>query len=66
MAAAKAYIAAYGEVRERFQQTDDNASKNPALSLKVNCKSIQDRYKKIQESFGKDDAKKQEHVGSWW
>lgn len=57
LSAAKAHVAEYGKVRERFQCAADTANMSPCLSVKVNAKSIQDRYKKLQDAFDRGDSK---------
>ena len=48
VAATHVYLAAYGEVRECYQHAADHANRNTSLSVKLNGKSIQNRYKNIQ------------------
>jgi hypothetical protein len=49
VAAAKAHVASYGDVKMRFAEAASRANANVELRSKVTPKSIQDRYVKIQK-----------------
>lgn len=51
--AAQAHIASFGETRTRFENAATKANENPLLRARVTWKSIQDRYKRLQETFEK-------------
>ena len=55
--ASKAHVASYGEIHKKFATAATKANLNKNLSVRVTAKSIQDRYKKIQDAFDRRDAK---------
>jgi len=63
VAAAKAHIAGHGEKGKRFQVAADKANGNPNLRDKVPWKSVQDRYKQIDDLYSKADERKQKASG---
>lgn len=63
MATAKAHIASFGETRKRFDQAAARANENPGLREKVAWKSVQDRFKRLQEVHTKRDRWNQRASG---
>ena len=55
VAASKAHIAPYGKVRAKFEEVAENCNGNPMMPEKVNWNTFQDRYKRLQEWFDKED-----------
>lgn len=56
-ATAKMHKVLYREIKQRLKSAAYNANRNAALSTPVTTKSVQDRYKKIQDLI---DREKQE------
>ena len=56
VAAAHAHVAPYGDIRTRFAAAAHCANSNADFKCKVNAKSLQDRYLKLQSSFDRRDS----------
>ncbi|PXF43603.1 hypothetical protein BWQ96_06612 [Gracilariopsis chorda] len=57
VAAANALITPYGKIVAVFAVASQKANEHEALTVKTSIKSIQDRYKKSQDIFDKQDAR---------
>lgn len=57
VSASKAHIAPYAEIGDRFNTPSDKSNDNPQMSKKLTAKSLQDRYKKLQDQFHVYDTK---------
>lgn len=57
VSALRAHVAAYGTVRQTFESVAQKVYENPHMTQKVTWKSVQDRYKRLQEDFDSDDAR---------
>ena len=56
VAAIGAHVARYGEVRQTIKKVPVSFNRNPHMSQKVSCKSVQDRNKGLQDAFYQEDA----------
>ena len=54
--AAHGRVAPYGDIRTLFATAAHYANSNEGLKCKVNSKSFQDRYLKLQSSFDRRDS----------
>ena len=57
VAALGAHVASYGKVRQTFEKVAVGVNRNPHMSEKVSWKSVQDRYKRLQDDFDQEDAR---------
>lgn len=55
VAASKGHIAAFGSTRKRFAAAAQAVNDNTAMRTSVTWKSVQDRYKRLQEVFDRED-----------
>ena len=55
VAAAKAHIAPLGRTRERFEIAESKANASSKLATEVTWKAIQDRYKRLQSRFDRNE-----------
>ena len=55
VAAAKAHIAPLGQTRERFEIAASKATASSKLATEVTLKAIQDRYKRLQSRFDRNE-----------
>ena len=51
------HVASYGKVRQTFEKVAVRVNQNPHMSQKVSWKSVQDRYKRLQDDFDQEDAR---------
>ena len=56
VAAARAHVAPYGDIRTLFATAAHWANSNADFKCKVNAKTLQDRYLKLQSSFDRRDS----------
>jgi hypothetical protein len=63
VAAAKAHVAPYGDIRARFEIAAARASENERMGAELNAKSVHDRYVKLQRAFDKKDKEAQRMSG---
>ena len=56
VSAAKAHVAGYGKIQKRVGEAATRENLNRKLSKKVTAKSVQDRYKKIQDPIERRHA----------
>lgn len=57
VAALRAHVAGYGNVKQSFESVAQRVNQNPHMMQKVNWKAVQDRYKRLQEDFDADDRR---------
>ena len=57
VAALRAHIAGYGNVKQSFETVACKVNQNPHMSQKVNWKAVQDGYKRLQDEFDGDDRR---------
>ena len=55
VSATQDHVAKYGEVQMSFAQAAKRANQNPNRTAKVICKRLQDRFKKLMDSFRRKD-----------
>lgn len=58
IAALWAHVSTYENFRQNLDMVATKVNENPHMVQKVNFKDVQDRYKRLQEVFDSDDARK--------
>lgn len=61
--ALKAHITAHGTKQESFQAVADALIPNQDFSVRVDRKSIPDRYEQMQKSFDMEEVRDAFHAG---